>query len=635
MTASVTASTSHAPVLARALAWLTLERLGYVAIGLLALVLRLASLGVAPLDPAEASQAMAALDLAANRSALPAAGSSPLLLNLHGLLFLLAQANESSARLLPALAGVALVLLAYGLRAELGRLGALGAALLLAISTTLVFWSRQAAGESLALLAGMALVVGLAGWRRSPGRGWAIWLAASLALLLLSAPIGYSLLLASAPLAALALRPGSQPRSAAGGLSVAGLAFVLILLLGATGLFFQPGGLAAAADLPATWLAGFGGSGLAARSFATSSGIVSSDIALANSVFGLGVKLLWLEPLTLALGLAGLAVGMRQELHRPDPAPSTVDRSPFTDDRLPTTDHRPPFLAVGLGLWLVLALALLLLRAGRTPADLAVLMLPLALLGGLALARFAAYFDLGEHKAEGVALLVAGLIILASAAVWLAQFTETWKGEPQPAFLVSAGAVLMILLALLGLYALFLGRRLALQVGLALALLALLLLSLRGLLLTNFNRDGLRWGSLAAEIGASDGAELPRSLARLAAQRGVDLRDLPVAFLTAPGNETPSLLRWHARGAAAGSPATDGADLVWLGLESDAPPGDSTSARPSSTASGGAYSGQSFRLAQSWSPDSLRGRALLRWLLFGQFDTLQGQQRAVLWVAAE
>lgn len=623
MTASVTASTSHAPVLARALAWLTLERLGYVAIGLLALVLRLASLGVAPLSPAEASQAMAALDLAANRSALPAAGASPLLLNLHGLLFLLAQANESSARLIPALAGVALVLLAYGLRAELGRLGALGAALLLAISTTLVFWSRQAAGESLALLAGMALVVGLAGWRRSPGRGWALWLAAALALLLLSAPIGYSLLLAAAPLAAMALRPGSQPRPAAAGLSVAGLAFVLILLLGATGLFFQPGGLAAAADLPATWLAGFGG---------RSGG---ATLTAAESVLGLGLRLLWLEPLTLALGLAGLAVGMRQELRRPDPAPSTVDRSPFTDDRLPTTDHRPPFLAVGLGLWLVLALALLLLRAGRTPADLAVLMLPLALLGGLALARFAAYFDLGEHKAEGVALLVAGLIILASAAVWLAQFTETWKGEPQPAFLVSAGAVLMILLALLGLYALFLGRRLALQVGLALALLALLLLSLRGLLLTNFNRDGLRWGSLAAEIGASDGAELPRSLARLAAQRGVDLRDLPVAFLTAPGNETPSLLRWHARGAAAGSPATDGADLVWLGLESDAPPGDSTSARPSSTASGGAYSGQSFRLAQSWSPDSLAGRALLRWLLFGQFDTLQGQQRAILWVAAE
>lgn len=624
MTASVTASTSHTPVLARALAWLTLERLGYVAIGLLALALRLASLGVAPLGPAEASQAMAALDLAANRSALPAAGVSPLLLNLHGLLFLLAQANESSARLLPALAGAATVLLAYGLRAELGRLGALGAALLLAISTTLVFWSRQAGGESLALLAGMALVVGLAGWRRTPGRGWGIWLAASLALLLLSAPIGYSLLLAAAPLAAMALRPGSQPRPAAAGLGVAGLALVLILLLGATGLFFQPGGLAAAADLPATWLAGFGGRSAGAH-----------DLTAAESVLGLGLRLLWLEPLTLALGLAGLAVGMRQELRRPDPAPSTVDRSPFTDYRLPTTDHRSPFLAVGLGLWLVLALALLLLRAGRTPADLAVLMLPLALLGGLALAHLAVFFDLGEHKAEGVALLVAGLIILASAAVWLAQYTESWKGEPQPAFLVSAGAVLMILLALLGLYALFLGRRLALQIGLALVLLALLLLSLRGLLLTNFNRDGLRWGSLAAEIGASDGAELSRSLARLAAQRGVDLRDLPVAFLTAPGNETPSLLRWHARGAAAGSPAVDGADLVWLGLESDAAPGDSPSARPSSTASGGAYSGQSFRLAQSWSPDSLRGRALLRWLLFGQFDTLRGQQRAVLWVAAE
>jgi 4-amino-4-deoxy-L-arabinose transferase-like glycosyltransferase len=619
--------------LERALSWLTLERLGYVAIGLLALVLRLASLGVAPLGPAEASQAMAALDLAANRSALPAAGASPLLLHLHGLLFLLAQANESSARLIPALAGVALVLLAYGLRAELGRLGALGAALLLAISTTLVFWSRQATGESLALLAGMALVVGLAGWRRSPGRGWAIWLAATLALLLLSAPIAYSILLAAAPLAAMALRPSSQPRPAAAGLGVAGLALVLILLLGATGLFFQPGGLAAAADLPAAWLAGFGGSGLASPSFAMTSGIVSSSLTMTNSVLGLGVKLVWLEPLTLALGLAGLAVGLRQR-QGSDPA----DRSSLTagpSSEPPSQGQRSPFLAVGLGLWLALSLLLLLLRAGRTSADLAVVILPLALLGGLALARFALYFDLGEHKAEGVALLVGGLIVLASAAVWLAQYTESWKGEPQTVFLVSAGAVLVILLAIFGIYALFLGRRLALQVGLALALTALLLLNLRGMLLVNFNRDGLRWGSLAAEIGASDAAELPRSLARLATQRGADLRDLPVAFLTAPGNETPSLLRWHARGAAAGSPAVDGVNLVWLGMESDPPPGESPLARPSFTESGGAYSGQSFRLAQSWSPEGLRGRALLRWLLFGQFDALHGQQRAVLWVAAE
>ncbi|HSN76741.1 MAG TPA: hypothetical protein VL334_16840, partial [Anaerolineae bacterium] len=388
MTVPMTASSTHSPALARALGWITLERLAYFAIAALALVLRLASLHAAPMSPAEAIQAMAALDLVTERGAPPAAGASPLLLNLHWLIFLLTQAGETGARLTPALAGTITVLLAYGLRAELGRLGALGAALLLAISSTLVFWSRSASGESLAVLAGMALVVGLAGWRRTGGRGWMVWLAVALAGLLLSAPIGYSILLAAAPLAAMALLPAGDRRPAAAGLGTAGLVFVLVLLLGATGFFFLPGGLGAAAELPAAWLAGFTGSGVASPGLATTveSGVASPGLATtqASSVFALTINLLWLEPLVLMTGLAGLVVGLR----------------------------RRNWLAQGLGLWLALALLFLLLRAGRSPADLAVLALPLALLGGLALAAFVEYFDLGEQRSEGIVLLVAGLAIL-------------------------------------------------------------------------------------------------------------------------------------------------------------------------------------------------------------------------------
>ncbi len=577
----------------RVLSWITLERLAYAAIALLALVLRLASLHAAPMRPDEAAQAVAALALLADRSALPAAGVSPLLLDLHWLFFLIAKAGETSSRLAPALAGTVTVLLAAGLRHELGRLGALAAALLLAVSTTLVFWSRSATGESFALLAAMALIVGLAGWRRSGGRGWLVWLAAALAGLLLSAPIGYSILLAAAPLAAMALWPNDERRAERAGLGVAGLVFMLALLLGGTGFFFLPGGLAAVAELPAAWLRGFG--------------LPSSGLATTSSMSGLAINLLWLEPLVLAAGLAGLAVGLR----------------------------RRHWLAQGLGLWLAIGLLLLLARAGRTPADLAVVTLPLALLGGLALAAFAQRFDLGEQRAEGLALLAAGLAILLSIAIWLAQYTESWKAQPQMAFLISAGAALVVLITLLVAYVVVFDGRLALNVLLALAVSVLLLLSLRGMLLTSHNRDGLRWGSMTTAAGASGGPELRLALERYAMQRGTDLRDLPVAYLIAPGNEIPALLRWYARDAAPGSPALGSANLVWLGLDSDAAPGDSPSARPSSTGRGGATSGQSFRLAQSWTPDGLRGRALWRWLLFGQFDALQGEQRAVLWVQAE
>lgn len=592
----MTASTTHAPSLARALGWITLERLAYLAIAALALILRLASLHAAPMSPLEAVQAMAALDLVADRGALPAVGVGPLLLAVHWLIFLLTQAGESSARLAPALAGTATVLLAYGLRPELGRLGALAAALLLAVSSTLVFWSRSASGESLALLAGMAMIVGLAGWRRSGGRGWAIWLAVALAGLLLSAPIGYSILLAAAPLAAMALLPAGDRRHAAAGLGTAGLVFVLVLLLGATGFFFLPGGLAPLAELPAVWLRGFGGIASPGRAMAGSS-----------SILGLAMNMLWLEPLVLMTGLAGLVVGLR----------------------------RRHWLAQGLGLWLAVALLLLLLRSGRSPADLAGLALPLALLGGLALATFAESFDLGEQRGEGLALLAAGLAILGSIAIWLAQYTESWQAQPQIAFLISAGVAVLVLAALLAAYVAIFGSRVTLRVGLALALIVLALLGLRGTLLTSHNRDGLRWGSLAPVAGASGGAELRLALERLAMQSGTDLRDLPVAFLTAPGNETPALLRWHARGAAPGAPALGDPNLIWLGLDSDVAPSDSPVLQPSPAGGGGVFSGQSFRLAQSWSPDGLSGRALWRWLLFGQFDALQGEQRAVLWVQAE
>jgi 4-amino-4-deoxy-L-arabinose transferase-like glycosyltransferase len=603
----MTASPTHVPTLARALGWITLERLAYMAIAALALILRLASLHVAPMSPVEAVQAMAALDLVTERGALTAAGASPLLLVLQWLTFLLAQATETAARIVPALAGTTTVLLAYGLRAELGRLGALAAALLLAVSSTLVFWSRSATGESLALLAGMALIVGLAGWRRSGGAGWLVWLAVALAGLLLSAPIGYSILLAAAPLAAMALLPAGNRRQAVAGLGTAGLVFVLVLLLGATGFFFLPGGLAAVAELPAAWLAGFTGSGTLAPD--ASAGVASSSLAMTgtSSVLGLGINLLWLEPLVLMAGLAGLVIGLR----------------------------RRHWLAQGLGLWLAVALLLLLFRAGRSPADVAVLALPLALLGGLALAAFAEHFDLGEQRAEALVLLVVGLAILGSVAVWLAQYTESWQAEPQMAFLISASVALLVLVALLVAYVVIFGGRLTLQVGLALALVVLALLGLRGMLLTSHNRDGLRWGSWASVAGASGGPELRLALERLAMQRGTDLRDLPVAFLTAPGNETPELLRWYARDAVLQSPAADDPDLVWLGMDADVAPSDSPSLQPSPVGSGGAVSGQSFRVAQSWSPAGLRGRPLWRWLLFGQFDTLQGEQRAVLWVQAE
>ena len=552
----------------------------------LAALARLTQLGFAPFTPGEATQAVAALPGVAGVAG-AATGVSPLLLALHRLTFGLAQATDTSARLWPALAGVLAVALAMGVRRELGRLEALAAAALMALSSTLVFWSRNAAGESLAVLGGVGLVVALAAWRRNAGVWPARGVAAALALLVMSAPVAYSILLAAAPLIALALWSRSERHNAAAShaLRQGALVFALLVALASTGFFFAPSGLASVAELPAAWLRGFG------RAPAGPDGM-----AAASSLWGLGLTLVWLEPLVLALGLAGLVMGQR----------------------------RRSWLVQGLSLWALLALGLAVVRPGRSAADLIPLVVPLALLGGLALAAVLRIGLAERRRAEVWMLLAAGLAALASATVWLADFASEWKAAPATPFLWSAGVAVLVLLALFAVYWLSFGPRLTGRVAALLAAAMLLLLGLRGMAMTSRNHDGLRWGSLDAVTGASGSVDVEAALAHLAMQRGTDVRDLPVAFLTAPGNDPPALLRWMARNTAQARgrplPPTDDSQRVWLGLASDLPPA-------------GALSGQSFRIAQRWSPDGLRGSALLNWLLFGHFDTLTAEQRAVLWVS--
>ncbi|MBC7315319.1 MAG: hypothetical protein H5T70_02715, partial [Chloroflexi bacterium] len=119
------------------LASLTIEQALY---GLLfggALAIRLARLGAWPLDERELATALAAWR-SVSGSAWRPAFYSPLLYDVHLVLFFLTRATEAAARLFPALAGAALVWGPYGLRGYLGRRGALVSAVLLAMAPTWV-----------------------------------------------------------------------------------------------------------------------------------------------------------------------------------------------------------------------------------------------------------------------------------------------------------------------------------------------------------------------------------------------------------------------------------------------------------------------------------------------------------------
>ena len=578
--ASVTTSNQTGSATGRILAWLTVERLAWLVIGFAAAVLRLLGLGFRPLDAVEAQQAVAALGAAG----LPGPGVSPLLLSLHRFSFGLFQSGEGLARIWPALAGIALVVLVFELRGELGRIGAMGAATLLAISPLLVFWSRSATGESFSLLAAMVLIVALTrARRRAP---WIIWGAVGLGLLVLSSVAGYSVLVLIAPMAVLALagRSTADDNSGSAGSQwlIGLLVFVGVVALGATAMFFNPGGFAAVADLPAAWL----------RSFASPAGY-SPFWLLAQVTLG--------ELLALGAGVAGLVIGLR----------------------------RRDWFAQALGLWLVLALVLLVVRSGRSPGDAALLVLPLALLAGLAVEAFVAQLSFAGERAEAAVLLAACLVVLGAAAIWLADYVRSLDGTANTVFLFSAAAALVVLVAILVAYFVVFGARVTWQVAVLVAAIALGLLTLRMTAMTSHNHDPLRWGSVASTRGASDGANLTAFLEQLAAQRGTDLRDLPVTLVAAPGTEPSPLLHWLVRDGAthdAAGAADADAGGVLISLADDPPPAGSDGAAP--------LVGRSFRIAEEWTPAGLRGEPLWKWLLYGLFDTPASQQRAVVWLPA-
>lgn len=136
---------------------LTVEVLAYSAIVAAGLALRLAGLGHVPLEPREAELGLAAWQI--TRGDPPALAVGPLPLFATALLFFLVGASDAAARLLPALAGAALPLAAWALRAPCGRWAALGAATALALSPTLIAAGRRAEPTTLALaLAALVLM---------------------------------------------------------------------------------------------------------------------------------------------------------------------------------------------------------------------------------------------------------------------------------------------------------------------------------------------------------------------------------------------------------------------------------------------------------------------------------------------
>jgi predicted membrane-bound mannosyltransferase len=323
-------------------------------------ILRLLELGASPLSPLEAAEAWAALGG-------ESAGSSAFVLAINRALFWLFGADDAIARLAPALIGTALPLAAWMVAPVIGRRGALASAALLALSPSLVFFSRSVSGAVPGLAAALLWLAALLRHREEPSDRWLVLSGIALGVGVAAGPTFITTVLLilvagwvahPAEFRAL-LQPltGWRPWVIAIGVAV----------LGSTTLLAYPDGLGAMAAGLESWLGGF------------SVGLWLRPTGL-MAVYELGALL---------VGLLGLVQALRRG---------------SANQRM-------------LAYWALGGLVLGLFRAEQPDAALAAL-LPLALLAGSFLDHV--LVSVAEHRAEGSALLagVAAIAILG-AHIWV------------------------------------------------------------------------------------------------------------------------------------------------------------------------------------------------------------------------
>jgi len=106
----------------------------------------------------------------------------PLLFHLNALVYFLVGDSDFTARIVPALSGIALILTLYAFRRYLGRWGALCAAFLVLISPSMLFYSRYLIIDSFVVLASLIWTYGAFRYLEEQRPQWLCLIVASMAL---------------------------------------------------------------------------------------------------------------------------------------------------------------------------------------------------------------------------------------------------------------------------------------------------------------------------------------------------------------------------------------------------------------------------------------------------------------------
>jgi uncharacterized protein (TIGR03663 family) len=602
------------------------EQAAYVAIGLLTAGLRFFQLGLRPLSEGEATQALAAFQFTRGIGQAAPAGTIPALFTGNVVGFTLMGASDITTRLLPVLAGLILVLLPYWLRHRLGRIGALAAALLLALSPSAVYFSRALDSAIVVAACGLALVVGLICYADTR-RPIALYLVAvALGLALCAGPGTFTLLLifSTFPLLLYAsdrlldrdtgwsslLVAWWAARGEKGLLAKVGAVFAATFGLVATAFVLHPAGVGHAADLIATW----------AKSFLP-------EVDGNPAIYPLFLLLRY-EPLILLLGMVEVGYALAG---RPADRQAAQPGSSF-----PHT--------IFLVYWAGAATLAILLSGHRPAGNILLVVVPLALLAGQRLEmiwrqltrryRIPGQGDAGRAlwpESVTVAAVAIGLLVffyLQLAAYGLTHGTTTVSFAgitlySTTAYLLLAAVALLLLIGL-GVAAGF-WRGTPLVAGSA-WLVATVMLGLFGF--------KAMWGLSFAHatdsrelmIGRTTAPEvrlMAESLEALSQAEMGDAHTRPVTVDAATGPVVAWYLREFERQTTVEdlSAPPDTVAAVTLAMQ-DPPIGET-------------FRGQGFPLRTRWLPWGLWEQTLIRWLLFTEASLPIVDQEVVLWMASQ
>lgn len=404
------------------------EILAWAGVLLTGVILRLASLGTDALSPEGARHAYAAYTLfRGSGTTLDSAAGGPFSILLGALLLFLFGVSDQVIRLGPALAGIGTVALAIPLRPYLGRAGALLAGLLLAVSPSLVYFSRLAQPDAYAAFFATLLFVALLRALDGTQRGGIALVGAAAALLFASAPVGLSLLLILAvatilvPLLLSGERDGSfglanlRAAGRAGWLPALLLAIALLLLL-FSAFGAVPGNLVSG---PLDWFGAWGGS------LTGTAGQIGR-----GPLFALGLVPIY-EPLALLAGIAGLV------RHFARPVGSVEQPGGLTARAM-------------LGFWALVGAILLAIGGGTQPQLILLVAVPLTLLAGATLGELVERID----WRRGGAFWTGGAGFLLCVALALAAWGATLGQVLQPSRIPDETGRLLTLLLTIVLFAL-------------------------------------------------------------------------------------------------------------------------------------------------------------------------------------